>query len=60
MLIIPDDWEQPLWRAQSDVPHDWHNYVSADVKSLWGTFTDIQKQALASCFDDIASHEEWD
>lgn len=60
MLIIPNDWEQPFWRNQSSAPHDWHNYVSAEVKNLWSTFSVTQKQALASCFDEIASREEWD
>lgn len=55
----PSDWAQPAW----DTPcrtHDWHGYISAEVRAMWQTFTDPQKQALARQAQDAADLEEWD
>lgn len=55
------DYLTPAWRNDgAHTPHDWHNYVSDEVRSLWHTFTDEQKLALGKCFEEIASREEWD
>ena len=40
--------------------HDWRNYVSENLRAIWGTFTDDQKYIIAESFDRIADREEWD
>ncbi|MNG64071.1 hypothetical protein D3C73_216130 [compost metagenome] len=50
----------PIWRKRNNYPHDWHNYVSEDVRAMWQTFTEDQKLKLFECFDEIAGREEWD
>ncbi len=40
--------------------HDWRNYVGEATKSLWHTFTDEQKAAIALDSDDRAGREEWE
>jgi len=59
MNNIPNDFYLPNWSAASKC-HDWKNYVSDDLKSIWITFSDEQRQILAANFDEIASREEWD
>lgn len=59
-MYIPGDEINPQWRRERRSPHDWHNYVSQDVREIWSTFNAEQKKALAECFDDIASNEVWD
>jgi len=48
----------PTWNPRK--VHDWRNYISVEVRLIWNTFTDEQKQALARQADDIASAEHWD
>jgi len=59
MDYTPNDWAAPDWASAGRV-HEWKNYVSEEVQSMWGTFTDVQKQALARQAEDNASKEEWD
>jgi hypothetical protein len=40
--------------------HDWRNHVGEATKSLWHTFTDEQKAAIAVDSDERASREEWE
>ncbi len=59
-MYVPGDELDPQWRQCRKTPHDWHNYVSQEVRAIWNTFNDEQKGVLAKCFDDIANDEEWD
>jgi hypothetical protein len=56
---MPHDWEFPDWDKVNRV-HNWHNYVSEEVQTLWPTFNNQQKQALAAGFEDVSLNEEWD
>lgn len=59
--MTPEDFESPTWQKIGKVrPHQWKNYVSEDVRRLWQSFNNEQKKALAECFEEIASREEWD
>lgn len=40
--------------------HDWKNYLSTDLWSIWETFSDYQKQVIAENLQIIADEEEWD
>ncbi|MNU26888.1 hypothetical protein D3C71_152690 [compost metagenome] len=40
--------------------HDWRNHVGEATQSLWGTFTDQQKAAIALDAEESASREEWE
>ncbi len=59
MTKPPNDFYLPDWSATSKC-HDWKNYVSDDLKSIWITFTEEQRQIIADSFNQIASNEEWD
>jgi len=59
MQYTPKDWENPKWEDAERV-HEWKNYVSAEVRGMWDTFTPEQKQALARSAEECASREEWD
>lgn len=54
-----NDTLNPQWRERSNSAHDWHAYVSEEVRMLWNTFSDMQKKALADCFKEISDTEEW-
>lgn len=56
---LPLDWENPDFSQKSKV-HDWKNYVSPDVESIWHSFSATQKQALAGGFQELADREEWE
>jgi hypothetical protein len=55
----PNDFYNPSWSEVSKI-HDWKNYVSDDLKSIWITFSDEQRQIIAANFNEMASREEWD
>ena len=59
LYLSPYDWEHPQWNKGGRV-HNWHRYVSDNVKILWNSLTEMQKLALANNFQDIADNEEWD
>jgi hypothetical protein len=59
MNNTPTDFSNPEWGTVSRV-HNWRNYISDEVKELWSTFTDQQKQALARMAQVIADREDWD
>lgn len=40
--------------------HDWKNYVTTDLASIWNTFEDYQKQTIAEALQSVADDEEWD
>lgn len=53
------DWGNPQWREGGSV-HNWHNYAPPSLQIIWGSLTDIQKQAVAQALDRCASDEHWD
>ena len=53
------DWKNPNWEYTGRV-HDWRNHVSEEIKDMWDTFTDNQKQALFRRAEEEADREEWD
>jgi hypothetical protein len=59
MEDLPNDWNAPIWKDARKV-HEWKNYISEEMRALWGTFTDAQKQAIAQNAKRIASQEHWD
>ncbi|ELZ3335886.1 recombinase RecA [Klebsiella pneumoniae] len=59
-FYMPEDWESPQWETDNKIPHHWHNYVSEEVRSIWDTFSQDQKQKLSSGFVSIAMNEEWE
>jgi len=52
-------WNDPDWQSIDRI-HDWRNHVSDQVRTMWHTFTDTQKQALQRQADDLANAEHWD
>lgn len=57
--MIPENYKHPIW-ADAYRVHDWRNYISKKLRTMWETFTDEQKQAIAENADDQAGIEEWD
>ena len=55
----PKDWQNPEWDVY-DMVHGWRNYVSDEVRLMWETFTDEQKQAIARMAHAEAMREDWD
>lgn len=54
------EWaSNPKWGEAGRV-HDWRNYISEKVQSIWSTFTLEQKIALMDQASDRASSELWD
>lgn len=53
------DWKDPAWETGGKV-HNWHNYASEEMKRIWNTFTDDQKQVIALTLNEIAENEEWE
>lgn len=60
VMNAPYDWLNPQWTSRSHDPHNWHAYVTEEVRVLWLTFDEKQRKALATCFNEIASNEEWE
>lgn len=58
-MIFVKDYLNPDFEKCSKV-HDWKNYVTADLISIWNTFEDYQKQTIAEALQSIADDEEWD
>lgn len=50
------DWEN----VKSNTPHEWRNYVSDKLRSIWGNFSEEQRTILGNCFQNIADAEDWD
>lgn len=55
----PSDWDNPIWDNDNRV-HNWHNYISEDLRELWPTFNPAQKQAIALSAEEAAGGEHWD
>ena len=53
------DCLEPDWTRAERV-HDWRNYISDDLRSLWDTFTVAQKLAIARNAEEAAGREHWD
>lgn len=54
-----EEYLNPKWENAGRV-HDWRNYISNELRTVWGTFTDAQKIALGENAEEIAGREEWD
>ena len=52
------DWAAPAWDRHERI-HCWRNYISAEVRAMWHTFTPEQQQALARQAQAQADEEEW-
>jgi hypothetical protein len=48
-----DEWQ---WKHV----HDWRRYVGEDVRRIWDTFSDEQKEAIAKNAQEVANKEDWD
>jgi len=53
------EWSDPQWDKARRV-HDWRNYINDELRAIWHTFTDNQKQAIRNNADDLAATEEWE
>lgn len=40
--------------------HDWRNHIPEEIKTVWPTLTDREKQLLIYTADIEASAEQWD
>lgn len=58
-MISVTDFLNPDFEKRFKV-HDWKNYVTTDLASIWDTFDDYQKQTIAENLQSIANEEEWD
>jgi len=56
---LPPDWKYPEWDNPSKC-HDWKNHIHIGVLSLWSTFNDLQKQAIARQAQELADNEDWE
>jgi hypothetical protein len=45
----PEDWADPKWPPgrNLDWSLDWRSFISEEVRAIWPSFSDEQKQALA-------------
>lgn len=57
--MTADEIERPEFEKAQRV-HDWRNYVSPAVRDMWGTFTAVQRRAIAEMCDELAGREDWD
>jgi hypothetical protein len=55
----PEDWDRPDWEG-SVKGRDWRIYFGHEVRQMWHTFTDSQKQALARQASATAWAEQFD
>jgi hypothetical protein len=55
----PSDFAAPKWGEARKV-HDWRNYISERLRSMWDDFTVDQRSAIAESAQEIADREEWD
>jgi hypothetical protein len=54
-----DKYQSPDWDEEDRV-HNWRNYVSDELRAMWGTFTPEQRSAIGRSAEEQASREEWD
>lgn len=59
MDYLKEQAVNPEWDKTKKV-HDWRNYVSDPVRSLWSTFTGDQQLAIVQNCQEIADREEWE
>jgi hypothetical protein len=57
--MTPSDAIQPDW-SQFIKVQNWKNYIDDEVRAMWDTFTDVQKQALARQAQSQADREDWE
>jgi hypothetical protein len=56
---LPHDLDAPSWDDGGHV-HNWKNYISEELRGMWGSFTREQKAAIYRSADETASNENWD
>ena len=49
----------PEWEFGGRV-HNWKNYINDDVRSIWSTFSQMQRIILATNAQELADNEDWD
>ena len=59
MSTTPKDYAIPRWEEAGKV-HEWKNYISDEVRTMWPDLTDVQRAALAQQAEDRADCEEWE
>ena len=57
MKHTPKDWKSPKWEREQLL--EWTNHISKEIREMWDTFTDVQKQALARSAYRATHCEEW-
>ena len=58
-MTPPNDYRSPNWDVFTKT-HNWRNYISEELRSMWESFTDEQKAAIATNAQEIADREDWD
>lgn len=58
MTEFPEDWENPKWAPKFKC-HEWKNYISVEIASMWDTFNAEQKKAIARNAEEMADGENW-
>lgn len=58
-MYTPEDFLDPKWESATRV-HEWKNYISDEVRDMWGEFTGRQRAALARQAQVEADSEIWD
>lgn len=58
-IYPPVDYANPNW-SKAERVHEWKNYISEPLESIWMSFTDEQKAVIADNAQSIADREEWD
>lgn len=53
------DYISPRWWEERKV-HCWRNYISEEVKGMWGDFSYSQRKAIAENMQEIVDREEWE
>ena len=56
---VPHDYDMPNWVGKNRL-YEWKNYISAEIQSLWHTFTQAQKVQLAKEAHHKAFSESWE
>lgn len=55
----PVDWKNPKWHVDHLI-HNWRNYATPELREIWWTLSDYQRQVIATCLEGMADREEWD
>lgn len=50
---------KPDWESGGRV-HNWKNYISEELRSIWGTFSQMQRIIIAENALALADNEDWE